>query len=335
MTATAQVDAYLSTHSYGFSLDSGFDARTQDSLKVRLQGYRLVLQAEGGSHQLRFYTRLPLVWIGFLNRQMGLTHFFLEGGHGAHLLAGQYLRTGDTSYLHIRDKVFWKGLLAYDQNRPENRRVFPGGGVDFERVNACVPALSFLWKQKAPALLHYADSLLQRYEDTTRNCDTLLTLIKNLKEDFVRRPEDYKVGLGEYFLDYQDIIFNPGTCRDVYRNRNGHMAGRLLAFAARLGDPIYYGEFGEAHTLLNEKKTMGHLINTAPGWEGKVCAVNLYCYQCTSTEPVSNWPLHKIEPDILQHFLPLCKEDFTLFDVSGLPQYSAYGPLLIIARGQH
>lgn len=133
----------------------------------------------------------------------------------------------DTSYLHMRDKTFWEGLYRYDQSRPEERRVWTGGGVDFERAISCVPALTFLWDQKAPGPLCAIDTLLQRYEDTTRNCDSLLTLLKNLREQFVRDHDEYEKRLDEYFIDFEDILFNPGTCRDVLRNRNGHMAKRL------------------------------------------------------------------------------------------------------------
>lgn len=336
--AQPAVDAYLAAHRYTFTLDSGFDARTRDSLRTRLGGYRLLLQAEGGSHDLSFYDRLPMVWIAFLNRQFGLTRFFFEGGHSSDVLERQYLHTGDSSFILVRDKTFWKDLYAYDQTLSEDRRVTPGGGVDFERARTCVPALKFLWKHTARALpesLRSSDRLIAAASDTTRNCDTLLALTRALAQELSRHEEDFGTYMGASYTDFVDILRNPGSCKDVYRDRNGHMATRLVDFASGEKDPIYYGEFGEAHTVLNVKGSLGHLVDKTPGWEGKVCTVNLYCYQCTSDEPVSNWPLKKIEPDILAHFLPLCEGDFTLFDVTGLSEYSAYGAFLIIARGQH
>lgn len=330
------LDAYLSAHAYPFTLDSGFDARTRDSLRHRLQGYRLILQAEGGSHDLSIYTRLPLLWIAYLNQQFGLRHFFLEAGHGSDVLERQYLRTEDSAFILVRDKAFWKGLYAYDQSLPEDRRVLPGGGVDFERARTCIPALKLLWKQTRalPDVLRTSDRLLADAPDTTRDCDTLLALLKALNRECTRFEPQFREYLGSAYGDFADMVRNPGSCKDVFRNRNGHMASRLLDFAAREGDPLYYGEFGEAHTVLHTKASLAHLVNEAPGWEGRVCTVNLYCYQCTADESVNNWPLKPLEADILEHCLPLCNGPFTLFDVSGLSRFSAYGAFLIVARGQ-
>ena len=322
----AQVDHYLTTHKYGFQLGSGFDARTRDSLRVLLKPYRLLLQAEGGSHDLDIYLHLPLVWIRFLHETFGLQHFFFEGGQGGAVLQRAYLRSGDTTVLRLQQKTFWEDLRAYDPH------ITPGGGVDFERPRQTVPALQNLFTQPVPPSLATIAALVA---DTTRDCDAWITRTKALQTEFRQHEFALKTYLGDAYPDFIDIIQNAGSCKDVYRNRNGHMADRLMAFAARENDPIYFGEFGEAHTVLNSKQSLAHIITHSPGWAGKVCTVNLYCYQCTTDEPVSNWPLKGMEADIQKYFLPLCDGDFTLFDLSGLPQYAAYGQLLIIAKGQH
>jgi hypothetical protein len=266
-----------------------------------------------------------------------LRHFFLEAGHGSDVLERQYLLTGDTAFLRVRAKAFWKGLYAYNGGLPEDRRVGPGGGVDFERPVVCIPALKLLWKRNTPVpqTLIESDRLINAAPDTSRNCDTLLALVKSLKRELSRFDPQFRQYLGNAYTDFVDIIQNPGSCKDRLQNRNGHMASRLLDFTTREGDPIYFGEFGEAHTVLDTRVSLAHLVNEAPGWEGKVCTVNLYCYQCTADEPVNNWPLKGIEGDILEHFLPLCDGPFTLFDLTGLSRFNAYGAFLIVARGQH
>lgn len=317
----AQSLPQLSTHKYGFTLDHGFDARTCDTLRVLLKPYRLVLQAEGGSHDLSIYLRLPLVWIRFLHESFGLQHFFFEGGHGGAVLQRQYLRTGDTSVLHLKYKTFWEDLRAYNAGiSAKGAGISPGGGVDFERPRQSVPALQLLWKKPPPLVA-----------DTATGCDAWTARVRALQKQL----PDLKSELADNYQDISDIINNPGSCNDALRNRNSHMAERLKAFAEREGDPLYFGEFGEAHTVLNAKQSLAHLINRSPGWENKVCTVNLYCYQCTADEPVSNWPLKGMEADMQKYFLPLCDTDFTLFDLTGFPQYAAYGQLLIVAKGQH
>lgn len=94
-----------------------------------------------------------------------------------------------------------------------------------------------------------------------------------------------------------------------------------------------------AHTIL-KNKVAAAIINNSPKFKGKVCVINLYCYNCsTDNEQVSNWPLKKIENDILEYFLPYCNSDFTLFDLSENIElteiYSSYGQYLIIAKNQN
>jgi hypothetical protein len=217
-------------------------------------------------------------------------------------------------------------LRAYDPN------VSPGGGVDFERPRWSIPALQILWSKQTPLSLVTAAALIS---DTIRDCDAWISRMKALQKELKDHEADFKAYLGDAYPDFLDIINNPGTCKDVFQNRNGHMAERLMTFAARENDPIYFGEFGEAHTVLNAKQSMAHRIAHSPGWEDKVCTVNLYCYQCTADEPVNNWPLKGMEADIQKYFLPLCDTGFTLFDLTSLPQYAAYGQFLIVAKGQH
>lgn len=237
----------LTTHKYGFTLDHGFDARTRDSLRVLLKPYRLVLQAEGGSHDLSIYLRLPLVWIHFLQENFGMRHFFFENGHGGAVLEREYLRTGDTSMLHLRYTAFWQNLRAAGLDAS------PGGGVDFERPRQSVAALQLLWKNPPPPSLTAAAAMVA---DTNRSCDAWLKRINFLQKELQTHESDVKAYLGDKYQDFSDIINNPGSCRDALKNRNPHMAERLIAFAAAENEPIYFGEFGEAHTVLNSKHSL-------------------------------------------------------------------------------
>lgn len=205
----------LTTHKYGFALDHGFDAHTSDSLRVLLKPYRRVLQAEGGSHDPAIYRRLPLVWIHFLHENFGVRHFFFENGHGCAVLEREYLRTGDTSMLHLRYTTFWQNLRA------AGLEASPGGGVDFERPRQSVAALQLLWKKPPPPSLAIAAALVA---DTNRSCDAWLKRIKALKKEFQTHQSDIRAYLGDNCQDYSDIVDNPGSCKDALNNRNPHMA---------------------------------------------------------------------------------------------------------------
>src|SRR5580692_122729 len=139
---------YLSTHHYSFTLDSGFDRRTQDSLVEKLKNYRLVLQAEGGSHDLHIYERLPMVWLTFLHERFGLTRFFLEEGRAQDILQLRYLETGDSTYQRYHSDLF-KSLYSYNHTLPRNEWI-TSKGVDFERPKSYLTALKILLPEAAP-----------------------------------------------------------------------------------------------------------------------------------------------------------------------------------------
>ena len=106
-----------------------------------------------------------------------------------------------------------------------------------------------------------------------------------------------------------------------------------------MGDSLYFGEFGMAHTVLNTRDLAAIIRHTEP-FVDKVCVINLYCYHCSVPgEEISNWPLKQMEKDIQQYFLPLCQSDLTLFDLTEgeelTSSYRKIGQWLIIAKDQH
>src|SRR6478609_2464961 len=78
--AQDDLNQYLESHHYSFSLENGFSKATSDTLQQKLKNYKLILQAEGGSHFLKFYGPLQFMWVSFLNTHFGVTHFFGELG---------------------------------------------------------------------------------------------------------------------------------------------------------------------------------------------------------------------------------------------------------------
>lgn len=342
--AQSDVDAYLASHHFAFSLDSGFDAQTQDTLKAKLKSYRLVLEAEGGSHYLGFYTRLPTVWLRFLYQNFHTRHFFFESGYSMQVCTEAFLRTGDTAYLSVRNKRFWKDWRSDNLARPDTDRLV-AWGIDFERSPLYIRALQYIFPHTdPPTAISSVVAGVKGQSDTLKDCKIVKALTKSLLSSLQKNEDAWKQYLGAAaFGDFVMMITNPGACDDALKNRNQHMATRFLAFAraqpeALYGQPaeMYYGELGEAHTVLNHSGVFGNLVNAAPGFEGKVATVNLYCYQCTTqVEAVNNWPIRDIEKDILTHFIPYCKPGFTLFDLTGLEKYRAYGSFLIIAWGLH
>lgn len=338
--AQTGISQYLQAHHYSFTLEKGFDQPTTDTLQQKLGAYKLILEAEGGSHFLKFYNRLPLVWIKFFHANFGLTHFFLESGHTSDMLLNKYLETGDTSYFYSNNNTFWKNLYSYNNTLPANRKL-AYFGIDFERSNAYVKALQSIIPASGliPDNIKTSIDLITHANDTLNDCDYILSINKALKKSLLNNKQQFIQYFGDHYADFEKVVFNNGNCKDGYKDRNKNMASNFLSFDKDFKQPIYYGELGEAHTILSNKN-VASIINNSPGFKGKVCVINLYCYNCTTPEEeVSNWPLKEIEKDIEAYFLPFCTSDFTLFDLSDnielIKKYRAYGQFLIIAKNQN
>jgi len=339
VTAQDELSHYLDTHHYFFTLEKGFKGPLADTLHARLMPYRLILQTEGGSHFLTIYEGLELGWLKFLHERMGMTHFIGELGVSNAVLVNKYLETGDRALYPFHKITFLDGLRQYNQQFPAGQRLVLTG-VDFERPGTFIRGLKLLLPEKvSPQPISDAIGLIRQAPDSGYDCDGTLRFNERLKETLADHEQDFKAYLGSTYADFEKIVRNNGSCKDPLRNRNGHMAENFLAFDREITAPVYYGEFGMAHTILKNHRLLASIINDSDLFKDKVAVINLYCYNCTTPEEgASNWALKGIEKDILRYFLPFCKGDFTFFDLSGsdrvVAPYRAYGQFLIVAKGQ-
>jgi hypothetical protein len=334
LTAKSQDDLlrYLGAHHYSFSPEKGFEGALADTLYSKLVGDRLILEAEGGSHYLTLYKQLKMDWLRFLHARMGLIHFIGEAGTSNAVLINKRLKVGDSL---------------------EQRLVF--SGIDFERASTYIRGLKVLLPVQSSSAptpsaptqpsptpstpISAAIGLIRQAPDTGFDCDAVLRINDQLKKMLAGNESGFREYLDSAYRDFEKIVRNNGSCKDPLRNRNPHMADNFLTLDREVKAPVYFGEFGEAHTVL-KNRDLASIINASPPFMGRVAVINLYCQDCsTPAETVSNWPLKGIEKDILRYFLPLCEGDFTLFDLSGpdpvVAPYRAYGQFLIVARGQH
>jgi hypothetical protein len=328
---------YLLAHNYSFSLEKGFDQRTSDTLQERLAGYKLLIQGEGGSHDLKFYSRLEPVWLSLLSSRFGLTRFFNEAGNSAALLYNQYLQTGDTSLIFVKDKTLWKPVYTFNATLPPEKKLTLFG-IDFESRRAYIRGLkSILPKSAPPQQIAASIDLVKNAFDTLEDCSYIISINEKLKKSLANNKQSFIDFFGDRYEYFERIILNRGSCGDSVKNRNPDLAANFLSFDTKWNARMYYGQLGMAHTMLLYRNAAS-MINNSPKFKDKVCVVNTYCHNCITAQGVSNWPLQKIEKDILDHFLPLCSSDFTLFDLSGdnvvIKKYKPYGQFLIIAKNQ-
>jgi hypothetical protein len=95
---------------------------------------------------------------------------------------------------------------------------------------------------------------------------------------------------------------------------------------------------GQGHTAWLPRK-FPTIIASHPTFEDQVAVIGGYCYECQEAGKVlQNGLDKKVEADILQYCLPLCKSEFTLFDLSEAPsalkRLKSLGTFLIIAKRQ-
>jgi hypothetical protein len=340
LTSFAQsgITQYLKTHHYSFTPDKGFDQTTTDTLKKKLSGYKIVLQGEGGSHFLNIYNRLPLIWVAFLNKYFGMTHIFREMSPSGAFCINNYLLTNDLSNLIWKDSSSLEHLILNSTLPDEKKLKF--FGIDFNRPASYFKALKKIMPDKqSPENIKNSIGLIKSANDSLKDCSYIIDFNANLKKDLTTNKQDYMAYLGPNYKDFERIVMNKGTCKDALKDRNYNIADNFLFFDMESNDSMYFGELGMAHTIL-KNKVFANIINNSPKFKDKVCVINLYCYNCTTnTEQVSNWPLKKIDKDILAYFLPFCDSDFTLFDLSDnielTKKYRDYGQFLIIAKNQN
>ena len=339
-TSAQDPSGYLRMHCYTFSPSEGFTGPLGDTLARKLSAFRLIFQAEGGSHALKLYDQLELAWLEFLNQRLGVTCFIGEYGASIAVLFNQILQHGDTSIRLLRHREFLQAVYRYNLSRLPSQRLFYAG-VDFERENTYIRALKLLLPGLQPAdpSISSAVERIRLAPDTGFSCDDMLRFNKDLKRSLNASETAYQQYLGANFLDFERIVRNNGSCKDRLRNRNPHLAANIIALDQVIGANRYYAEFGEAHTILKNKVLAGILSRSGP-FQGKVAVINLYCQDCsTPEEGTSNWALKGINADIERYFLPLCKGDLTLFDLTGndpsIAGYRSYGQFLIVAKRQH
>jgi hypothetical protein len=338
-SAQDELAQYLQTHQYSFSLEKGFDKPTSDMLQQKLSNYKLVLQSEAGSHYLKFYDKLQLTWLYFLNTHFGVTHFFKEVGHSTDILLNKYLETGDTTYLFMNDKTMWRSLYKYNQTQPS-----PGKlalfGIDFESRRAYVKALQLILpKKQPPQNIISLIELISNADATLEDCDYIVGINEKLKSGLLKNKTAFMDFFGTNYSDFERIVLNGRTCKETLRDRNPNMRDNFLSFDKEFNKQMYYGELGMAHTILKFRNAAS-MINDSDRFKDKVCVISLYCDNCTTPEEQpNNGGFRNIEKDIAAYFLPYCKSDFTLFDLSEnaplMKKYSDFGQFMIIAKNQH
>ena len=343
MFSQGNLSDYLKNNAYPLALNQPPPEKVNAVFSAIAKDSKIIFLGESGSHYLKFYAPLEAYFLITLNRVLGVKTFLIEGASAAAFLCNKYLQTGDTTYLpkfKYDRLLFWKLILQYNQAIPVANRL-KVIGVDFESPSSYFKALNYLLPEGLAPEKIASEAALIKSNTQPVNCGELLRIDKRLKKSLQENTDEWKKYTGANFSDLYTIISNEGSCKDVYRDRNKNLKKRFLAFDAVLNEPIYYAEFGQAHTALNGPMHFAALLNNDRDtrFYNKVTVINTYCRDCTTTaEPVSNWVLEKMEKDVQAELVPLANANFTLFDFSRdaslTEKYFKYGQLLLIVKNK-
>ncbi|HEV2481175.1 MAG TPA: hypothetical protein VGS79_15990 [Puia sp.] len=345
--ASAQdtLDKYLSSHAYPIDMKDPGGGPGCSILAGKLGGYRVIMLGEGGSHELEFYFDLRSTLLEQLNKRLGVHSFVMEYGSALAVLLNRYLETGDTGCLppiaHPGFMRFLRELYIYDHS-PATLQPIRTVGLDFERTGTYFKALRLLMPSSpAPEPIKNEIEMIKNSSDSM-DCDALIRIDKYLKHSLEEKQPAYVQYLGRSYTAVSDIITNPGLCNSRLKNRNFHLVERFEHFDSQYRDSIYFCELGEAHVnfILKNASWLLDMDKNSPFFH-RVAVINVYCDNCeTPVEKVSNWSFGSLQKDIESRFLPYCRSDFTLFDLTAsddpaIGRFAASGQFLLIVKGLH
>ncbi len=346
---------YLKMHKHTISwgADSNLvgDANFCNMLQDQMNGKKLLIYGEGGSHMLRFNAAM----INLAERCFagnGLKYFLQENSRSGAAVVNLFLQSSDSVankyYPDEPDYAFAIKLRKKEKDIYRKSGAFEVKGVDFERkysfenaMRVLMSGLSESDKEQLLKLAYYAT-------DTgylTLNPNKFLMFYKDAEKSFYKDSTAIKKILVSKYDQFKYIMTDPAPST-YFDNRNRNMAEHILAETEKLKPgEILIMDCGMAHSRRGKRdgvqKTMANILCHTKQLEGKVCIVHLYCQDCSAASEIpSNDALDFMKGEVLKSFQQAADSDLVLFDLSGLPnKYSYmrddYGDLLMFARNQH
>ncbi len=196
----------------------------------------------GESHDIKNTHETQLFMIGHFAK-MGYDKILIEGGHSEAFILNKFMKTGDEELL-INTRAghsdsynqFIKALRKIIQNEAAIEFV----GFDFERSQP----ISFLfksWLQKinTPELSSISKEL-QNFKISS-NPKIIKKTILNIKKEFNDCKDDLKLALGEDFIIFKKIIYNPVFSADfgaTSKKRDAGIKEKLITIESSLKNTI-------------------------------------------------------------------------------------------------
>lgn len=226
----------------------------------------------------------------YLNKHFGVRHLLIEFGRAEAYLYNQYLQTGDEWYLNHTfpgfnryEEFFSSCEKLYDYNsRLDNGKKLVVHGLDFEREPGLSASMYTLLSayENNPQVKKLMDSTKIRLDTIgieRDNKDYIYYLRERIPALSLPEDENKKV--------IDDILSNNSFLSN-FSERDKYMAQTFLSLDT--ANEVYLGQFGVAHTQLNNEYYLVGLLNKLKNYHDKILVINMYFMNSSNIHPFKN-----------------------------------------------
>ena len=297
----SSVSAFSQASVYCIDLEQpAFDQ--YDFFNKDIEGKKIVMLGE--MHYKAANSILKVDLLIHLNKHFGVRQLLLEFGRAEAYLYNSYLQSGDEWYLkqtifgfnrYQEFLISWRRLYSYNKDLPENRKIIVHG-LDFEREPGLSASLYTLLSEynSNPEVERLRNSLKIRLDTIGIERDTrdfILELRERIPKLSLPHDENGRI--------INEILTNESFFTRMDK-RDSLMAEAFMALDTT--NEAYLGQFGMAHTWLDNVNGLGKILNSQEEYQQKVMVINMY-YTETSRNNfpilnVSDCPifLYRIDP---------------------------------------
>jgi hypothetical protein len=338
------LESYLKENHFSINLDNLEEK--QDNFQRVIQGKKLFVLAEGGSHNLKMYKSLK-TYLVYQLADNNLKYSFVEYGRSHAYFFNQYLAESEETTKHPSLESYMKPL----KNLHKKGFQFEYRGIDMERPKNFYNAMRDILKNYFPQQLNNFDVIKEILTDTTylhyeekvfiSNQKYFLDKYRIWKKTFAKDSTKIKQTLSE--SEYQKVryLLTNNQTNHPRANRNPGMAENLLGEVSTNDTAAtYFLSIGNAHSSPNNRGLVVGILNKDEKLKNKILVMNVYCESCRDKGVETNDRLLKfMENDrIKEIFRRLSVNQFTVFDLSKIPAefdyLKEYGDLVLYTKNQ-
>jgi hypothetical protein len=339
----ANLESYLKENSFSINLDN-LNERHDDFQQV-MQGKKLFVLGEGGSHNLKMYKPLK-TYLLYQFVANNLKYYFVEYGRGYAYSFNQYLEE--------KEEITKYPLLeSYVKPLKELRKkgfYFECKGIDMERSKSFYNTIKDILKNYSSQQLNNFDVIKEILTDTTylhyeenvflSNQKYFLGKYKIWKKEFTKDSTEIKQFLSQSEFQKVKYLLTNNQTNHPRANRNPGMVENLLNETSTNDTTVTcFLSIGLAHSVPNNNGSVVAILSNNEKLKNKITVMNVFCENCKSRGVnLEEDSLFMKNQKIKDIFSRLSVNQFTVFDLTKISQefhyLKEYGDLVLYTKNQ-